>query len=294
MNDRRQKKTMSLPKKVENLTREEAAAELEHLAQLIRYHDRLYFELAAPEIEDAAYDELVQRNRDIEALFPDLRRPDSPTLRIGAPPASGFKKVKHRYPMLSLDNAFNEQDINDFIKRMQRFLQLEDQHIPVVAEPKIDGLSAAVLYQKGELVLAATRGDGLTGEDVTQGIKTIPDIPHRLLGNDIPESLEIRGEVYMRCEDFFKLNQQRQEAGESLFANPRNAAAGSLRQLDVQVTASRPLHFFAYALEALSGSLPKTQWEVLQSLKNWGFSVCEEITLCTTESEMLVLYEKLV
>jgi len=284
---------MSLPNNVENLTREEAAAELARLAQLIRYHDRLYFELAAPEIEDAAYDALVRRNQDIEALFPDLRRADSPTLRIGAPPASGFRKVKHRYPMLSLENAFSAQDIDDFVRRVQRFLQLEGKPIPVVAEPKIDGLSAAVFYQNGELVLAATRGDGLTGEDVTQGIKTISDIPHRLLGDHIPESLEIRGEVYMRRQDFFKLNKQRQEGGEPLFANPRNAAAGSLRQLDVQVTASRPLHFFAYALEALSGDLPKTQWEVLQRLQHWGFSVCEEITLCADEGEMLALYEKL-
>ncbi|MEI8296364.1 MAG: NAD-dependent DNA ligase LigA, partial [Alphaproteobacteria bacterium] len=277
-------------KNIEDLTCEEAAAELARLATLIRHHDILYFERASPEIDDASYDALVRRNRDIEAQFPDLRREDSPTLRVGAPPASGFKKVKHTRPMLSLDNAFNAQDISDFLKRVQRFLQRGEVDLAVLAEPKIDGLSAALHYQGGELVLAATRGDGLTGEDITHSIRTIADIPHKLLGDDIPEKLEVRGEVYMSAQDFFKLNERRQAEGGPPFANPRNAAAGSVRQLDAQVTATRPLHFFAYACET---NIAKTQQEIIHRLKQWGFAVCDEIALCTSEAEMLAFYANL-
>lgn len=279
---------------VDSLTREEAIKELERLAREIAHHDYLYFELSAPEISDAEYDSLVQRNRAIEKRFPDLRRADSPTLRVGATPASGFKKVKHRFPMLSLDNAFQDQDIYDFIKRVRRFLSLSADHpVEIVAEPKIDGVSAALHYQNGKFVLATTRGDGHTGEDITENVRTLSDVPPQLAGSDVPESLEVRGEIYIGRQDFLRLNQQRNEGGEAPFANPRNAAAGSLRQLDPTVTAQRPLHFFAYAAEALSGSPAKTQWDTLKTLRLWGFPVCNEVTLCADEQAMLAFYAKL-
>jgi DNA ligase (NAD+) len=281
------------PLLVTELTRDQAIKELERLARLISYHDQRYFQLDAPEISDAEYDALVLRNYQIEAMFPDLRRPDSPSRRIGASPAKGFKKVKHRSPMLSLENAFSEEDILDFLDRIRRFLSLPSgTPIEMVAEPKIDGLSAALHYQNGKLRLAATRGDGSEGEDVTENVRTISDVPEQLVG-DFPESLEIRGEVYMCREDFFRLNQQRVAEGDPEFANPRNAAAGSLRQLDPRVTARRPLKFFAYAFDALSGGKVNQQIEVIELLRQWGFSVAKEIQLCRTHEEVLAFYQSL-
>lgn len=276
---------------VEELTPLEAAIELERLAKLIKHHDELYFQKDAPEISDAAYDALVIRNRKIELRFPELRREDSPTRRIGAPLAAGFRKVKHRTPMLSLENAFNSEDVDDFFDRVRRFLNLtSDQEIDIVAEPKIDGLSASLHYQNGRLRLGATRGNGSEGEDITENVKTILDIPGVLEGENIPESLEVRGEIYMCRDDFFALNERRHQAGESEFANPRNAAAGSVRQLDPKITASRPLKFFAYAFEALSGVELSLHSEALAQLKQWGFVVNPEIQLCHSPQQALDYY----
>lgn len=276
---------------VESLTPLEAAIELERLAKEIAHHDILYFQKDAPEISDAEYDALVIRNRKIELRFPELRRDDSPTRRIGAPLASGFRKVKHRIPMLSLENAFDDEDVQDFFERVRRFLKLGDnQEIEIVAEPKIDGLSATLHYQNGRLRLGATRGDGSEGEDITENIKTILDIPIVLEGDNIPESLEVRGEVYMCRDDFFALNARRRDKGESIFANPRNAAAGSLRQLDPTVTAMRPLRFFAYGFDALSGVTLTEHSAALAQLKRWGFVVSPDICLCHSLDQVINYY----
>lgn len=279
-------------KPVDALTRSEAKQELEVLASQIAHHDHLYFQMDAPEVSDADYDALVLRNRHIEARFPDLRREDSPTRRIGAPLSRGFRKVKHRQQMLSLENAFTADDVRDFFERVRRFLNLESSApLPVVAEPKIDGLSASLHYQRGQLKLAATRGDGNEGEDITQNVLVIPNVPSHLRGDDFPENLEVRGEVYMCRDDFMKLNEERLAQGEPEFANPRNAAAGSLRQLDPSVTAARPLKFFAYHYDALSGTPIHYHLELLENLKKWGFSVNSEIRMCSTLEEILSFYD---
>ncbi|MDF3034220.1 MAG: ligase [Alphaproteobacteria bacterium] len=280
---------------VDQLTPDQAAEELACLANLIAHHDYLYHQLATPEISDADYDALVLRNRAIEARFPDLRRSDSPSLRVGAAPAAGFKKVRHHKPMLSLDNAFSPEDVTDFLNRIRRFLQLpEDQVVEVMAEPKIDGLSASLHYQDGRFVLGATRGDGSEGEDITHNLRTLKDVPLILQGEHIPQSLEIRGEVYMRRDDFLSLNKARTTAGEAEFANPRNAAAGSVRQLDPKITAKRPLHFFAYAYHALPGDRKhQTQGDILESLNRWGFSVTRLRQICQNEDEVMTFYHQL-
>ncbi|MBX3486869.1 MAG: NAD-dependent DNA ligase LigA [Candidatus Paracaedibacteraceae bacterium] len=276
---------------VQKLTRDQAIQELARLAKTIAYHDQRYFQDDQPEISDADYDALALRNRQIEAQFPDLRREDSPSKRIGAPVAKGFKKVKHRVPMLSLENAFTPEDVANFYDRIRRFLSLDhDEAIDCVAEPKIDGLSAALHYQNGRLRLAATRGDGSEGEDITENVKTIGDVPVILSGDHIPESLEIRGEIYMSRSAFFQLNQQRQAEGEPEFANPRNAAAGSVRQLDPSVSAKRPLSFFAYYYDTLSGDHTLTHADCLDNLRKWGFSVNPEIKLCQTEADLTNFY----
>ncbi len=282
------------PQPIDQLTRDEAAEELARLAKEIAHHDYLYHQLDAPKISDAAYDALVARNRAIEARFPDLQRDDSPSHRIGGGTSPGFKKVKHRTPMLSLDNAFTPDDVTDFLNRIRRFLQLPtDQPIEMVAEPKIDGLSASLHYQDGCFILGATRGDGSEGEDITANLRTVKGIPLILQGENPPQNLEIRGEVYMRRDDFLKLNETRITAGEPEFANPRNAAAGSVRQLDPKITAKRPLHFFAYAYETLSGVKDKTQRELLESLKMWGFSVTTLRQVCQNEKDLMAFYHKL-
>ncbi len=279
---------------LDQLTRDQASHELARLAKAIAYHDQRYFQDDNPEISDADYDALVIRNRQIEALFPDLRREDSPSKRVGAPVAKGFKKVKHRVPMLSLENAFTPEDVTSFFDRVRRFLSLDNQApIECVAEPKIDGLSAALHYQNGRLKLAATRGDGSEGEDITENVKTIKDVPTVLTGDSIPESIEIRGEIYMSRADFFKLNQQRQQEGEPEFANPRNAAAGSVRQLDPTISAARPLSFFAYYYDTLSGDQPTTHSDSLEKLKQWGFSVNPEIKTCQSPSHLLEFYSNI-
>ena len=254
----------------EDLTRDQAEAELAHLADALARLDRAYHAEDAPLVSDAAYDALKARNRAIEARFPDLKRPDSPSERVGAAPAEGFGKVRHRRPMLSLENAFDPEDVAEFAARVRRFLGLpEDAPVALTAEPKIDGLSLSLRYENGALTEAATRGDGETGENVTANARTVDDIPQALSG--APDVLEVRGEVYMSHADFAALNDRQQAAGERTFANPRNAAAGSLRQLDPAVTASRPLRFFAYGWGELSAPLADTQWGALERLRALGF-----------------------
>ena len=258
---------------VEELTEETAAAELAQLAETIARADRLYHEQDAPEITDAEYDGLRRRNAAIEARFPELLRKDSPSQRVGSAPAGGFAKVRHRVPMLSLDNAFDEEDFTAFLDRARRFLGLAPEAaLSLVAEPKIDGLSIALTYEDGRFVQGATRGDGTEGEDVTANLRTVGAIPQRLAG-PAPARLEVRGEVFMLKADFLRLNEAQAAAGAKVFANPRNAAAGSLRQLDPAVTATRPLSFFAYGMGESSEPVAGTHWGYLERLRGWGFAV---------------------
>ena len=279
---------------VEALTEEQAAVELERLAREIAEHDRNYHQLDAPTISDAEYDALGRRNRVLETRFPGLVRDDSPSRRVGAAPAQGFRKVRHAQPMLSLDNAFHDEDVTGFHGRIRRFLGLDgDAAIDVVAEPKIDGLSAALLYEDGELVRGATRGDGETGEDVTNNLRVTGDVPHRLSGRGVPERLEVRGEVYMRREDFLALNRAQESAERQVFANPRNAAAGSLRQLDPGITETRPIRFFGYAWGEVSAPVADTLWEARQRLAEWGFTLNEPARRCETLEAVLDHYREL-
>jgi DNA ligase (NAD+) len=285
------KTTADLP--VETLTEAQAKAELRRLAAEIARHDRLYHTHDAPEISDAEYDLLRRRNDTIEKRFPALIRADSPSRRVGAAPATGFAKVKHSKPMLSLDNAFEEEDVREFDARVRRFLGLDaETAVEFVAEPKIDGLSITLRYEKGKFVRGATRGDGETGEDVTANLKTLEDIPPLLKGRNIPDYIDVRGEVYLQRKDFEKLNAQREAEGEPLFANPRNAAAGSLRQLDSTITASRPLRFFAYQWGEMSKP-PKTHWQFLEQLRGWGFCVNPLAKLTKSVDEVLAYYKKI-
>ncbi|MEQ8269181.1 MAG: NAD-dependent DNA ligase LigA [Parvibaculum sp.] len=270
---------------------EEAAEELERLAHEIADHDRLYYQKDAPRVSDAEYDALRRRNDAIEARYPELVREDSPSHRVGAQPAEGFGKVVHRVPMLSLSNAFDDEDVRDFCARIRRFLNLKEEEVlSVTAEPKIDGLSAALRYEKGEFVLGATRGDGREGENVTANLKTIGDIPAKLKGKNIPDIVEVRGEVYMSHEDFAALNERQREAGKPVFANPRNAAAGSLRQLDAKITASRPLRFFAYTWGEMSEMPAETQSGVMDAFRKWGFTVNPLFSRCDTIEALIAFY----
>ena len=282
---------------VERLTEAEAAAELARLAAEILHHDQLYYAKDAPEISDAAYDELRRRSAAIEARFPELVRADSPSRRVGAAPAATFAKVTHSVPMLSLQNAFEEADVRDFFASVRNFFrrtateaQVAEDVVEIMAEPKIDGLSAALRYEGGRLAVGATRGDGVTGEDITANIRTLRSVPERLLGKDWPEIIEIRGEVYMERAGFFAVNAEREAAGEPVFANPRNVAAGSLRQLDPAVTARRPLKFFAYHWGEASRPFARTHAEALQRFADWGFTVNEHSRLCRGVDEVLAFY----
>ena len=258
------------PTPTEPMPTEDAAAELARLAAEIARHDQLYNTEDAPEITDAEYDALRQRNAALEAQFPHLVRDDSPSRRVGAAPASGFAKASHLAPMLSLDNVFGPADFDAFCARARRFLGLKDGALPLVAEPKIDGLSISLTYEDGHLVRGATRGDGAVGEDVTANLRTMPGVPHTLHG-DAPKLIEVRGEVFMTKADFLALNAA--QTGGRTYANPRNAAAGSLRQLDPAVTAARALSLFAYAMGEASAPPAATHWAYLQQLAAWGFSV---------------------
>ena len=258
---------------VEDLTAETAAKALAWLAAEMARHDALYAE-ATPEISDADYDALRARNLEIEAAFPDLVRPDSPSNKVGAVASSQFAEVRHGVPMLSLDNAFDEGEVRDFVARIARFLKLPaDEPITFVAEPKIDGLSANLLYVHGKLTIGATRGDGRSGEDVTANLNTIADVKQTLAGEDWPDRIEIRGEVYAPNDAFAAFNAAAEAEGRRTYANPRNFAAGSLRQKDARITGKRPLSFFAYAWGEHSSDFAETQWEALQKLKTWGFPV---------------------
>jgi DNA ligase (NAD+) len=279
---------------VERLTRAQAASELARLAAEIAHHDRLYYRDAAPEISDAAYDELRQRNQAIEARFPDLIRADSPSHRIGAPPVEDFGKVRHRVPMLSLDNAMDAGAVSEFLRRVRRFLNLsEDVPLDLVAEPKIDGLSASLRYEDGLFVQGATRGDGIVGEDVTANLRTIQDIPQRLDGARLPSTLEVRGEVYMERGDFLASNAAREAAGEPLFANPRNFAAGSLRQLDPGITARRRLRFLAYGWGEAVPPVEGAYSDFLARLDQWRFRVNSLTERCADEAAVIAYHERL-
>jgi DNA ligase (NAD+) len=257
----------------EALDEAQAAAELSRLADEIAAHDLRYYQDEAPTVSDAEYDALKRRNAALEARFPGLVRENSPSLRVGAPSAGTFAPVVHGVPMLSLDNAFSDEDAAEFDARVRRFLRLGEEPIAYTAEPKIDGLSASLLFQDGRLIRGATRGDGRTGEDVTANLRTISDIPHRLAGSDWPDLIEIRGEVYLGHAEFAQMNAAAATSGQRTYANPRNAASGSLRQIDPAITAARPLRFFAYAWGELSATFAATQWEALERLRAWGFSV---------------------
>jgi DNA ligase (NAD+) len=275
---------------VESLTPEEAEAELARLAAEIAHHDRLYHRDDAPEITDAEYDELRRRNHALEARFPDLIRPDSPSLRVGAAPVEAFGKVVHSIPMLSLDNAMTGEDVLEFAARVRRFLNLPaDAPLDFVAEPKIDGLSCSLRYEHGLMVRGATRGDGTTGEDVTANVRTIRDIPQRLAtgGDPPPAVLEVRGEVYMEHGDFKALNARRAEAGEPPFMNPRNAAAGSLRQLDSRITAGRRLRFFAHGWGEADPPVAGTYGGFLDGLRRLGFRVNPRTRRCASAEELI-------
>ncbi|MEX0758356.1 MAG: NAD-dependent DNA ligase LigA, partial [Tistlia sp.] len=264
-------KPESLDSPVELLSRAAAKKELKWLAGEIARHDRLYHQKDAPEVSDAAYDALRRRNEALEERFPDLKRSDSPSERVGAETAAGFAKVRHAVPMLSLGNAFEEADVRDFVARVRRFLSLgEEAPLGFVAEPKIDGLSISLRYEGGVFVRGATRGDGSEGEEVTENLRTIGEIPGNLAGA-VPGVFEVRGEVYMTKSDFLALNERQAEAGRKVFANPRNAAAGSLRQLDAAITRSRPLHCFLYAAGQLSEPVAETHWDYLAFLRRLGF-----------------------
>ncbi|WAJ26518.1 NAD-dependent DNA ligase LigA [Antarcticirhabdus aurantiaca] len=260
-------------KAIEDLTLDEAAAELARLADEMAGHDKRYYEDDAPTVSDAEYDALRQRNAAIEARFPELARSDSPSAKVGAAPSAKFAKVRHAVPMLSLDNAFSDEDVADWAKRVRRMLKLgEADPLAITAEPKIDGLSLSLRYEKGRLVTAATRGDGTVGEDVTRNALTLDDIPERLKG-EAPDIFEVRGEVYMAHADFAALNERQAAEGKPVFANPRNAAAGSLRQKDPEITAKRPLRFFAYAWGGASDLPGDTQTEVVAAIGRFGFPV---------------------
>ena len=273
----------------DTISEAEAANRLMRLAKDIARHDKLYHDQDAPEISDAEYDALVRENRELEERFPQLVRADSPSKRLGAAPTTALAKVAHARPMLSLENAFSEEEVGDFSARVRRFLNLPaDAFVAVTAEPKIDGLSCSVRYERGELVLAATRGDGAVGEDVTPNVRTISDIPQRIAG--APDVLEVRGEVYMSKDDFEALNERQEASGGKIFANPRNAAAGSLRQKDASITAARPLRFLAHGWGEISEHLAKTQFEAMKRIEAFGIPVSDLLVRCDDLAAMLAHY----
>ena len=279
----------------EFLTELEAVAELAQLAKRLKELEIAYHTYDAPLVSDGEYDALKRRNEDIERAFPHLVRADSPSLRVGAKVADGFKKVTHKVPMLSLGNIFDVTEIAEFVDKIRRFLGLSDtQEITFVAEPKIDGLSYSALYHNGVFETGATRGDGTVGEDITANLKTIAGLPKRIQSasdrHPVPEWLDVRGEVYMSKADFMELNAMAQAGGKKVFANPRNAAAGSLRQLDASVTAGRKLSLFSYAYGFLQGQKWSSHWEFLTSLKQWGFPVSPDIKLCKNVQELADYY----
>jgi len=279
---------------VENLSEKQAKAEYARLGEEIAGHDRRYYQEDAPTVSDAEYDRLRQRYAAIEARFPQLRTLESLTQRVGAAPAARFAKVRHAVPMLSLDNAFTEDDVVDFVGRIRRFLRLaDDEEIIFSAEPKIDGLSMSLRYEHGELVTAATRGDGTEGEDVTANVKTLKDVPQRLKGGGVPAVCEVRGEVYMTKHAFLALNQRQAETGGQIFANPRNSAAGSLRQKDPRITASRPLGFFAYGWGEMSAMPAHTHSGMVKWFGACGFKTNPLTKMCRAVDELLRFHRQI-
>jgi len=285
--------TKSQVKDVNALSRAEAEKELARLAREIAEHDRAYYQEDQPRISDSQYDALRARNEAIEAQFPDLIRPDSPSRKVGASPAEKFEKVTHAKPMLSLSNAFDDEDVREFCDRIRRFLNLGSETAAFTAEPKIDGLSASLRYEGGQLVQAATRGDGQVGENITENIRTLKDIPQTIGSANVPDVLEVRGEVYMAHSDFELLNARQAEQNKQTFANPRNAAAGSLRQLDPGITASRPLRFYAHGWGEITQMPVQTQWRMMQLIGDWGFPVDPQLQLCQSLEDMLTAYKSI-
>ena len=287
----KRKTQLSAPVPVAQLDEAEAAAELERLAGAIAHHDALYYRKDQPEISDADYDALRARNVAIEARFAHLIREDSPSLRVGAAPLEAFGKVRHGVPMLSLNNVFDDEGARDFLDRIRRFLGLTSADgLAFTAEPKIDGLSITLRYEQGKLVQGATRGDGYEGENVTANVRTIADIPRSIRAQGFPDPFEVRGEIYMSRSAFQRLNEEQTARGERVFANPRNAAAGSLRQLDAKITASRPLQFFAYGWGEAPSLPANTQWGVYEAFRAWGFPLNPLARLTHSVEEMLETY----
>lgn len=281
------------PPQPDDLTPAQAASEHARLAVEVSEHNRLYYQDDAPRVSDAEYDALFRRLQDIEARFPELVTPESPTQQVGAEPTSGFAKVRHAVPMLSLANAFDDDDVIDFVARVRRFLNPpDDEPVVLVAEPKIDGLSVSLRYEYRTFVRGATRGDGAEGEDITANLRTIVDIPAEL-PEDAPDILEVRGEVFMPKSEFAALNARQAAADDKVFANPRNAAAGSLRQLDPSITASRTLRLFSYAWGEISEEPFGTHWSFLERLRGWGFPVNPLVQHCDGVEEALAAYNKI-
>ncbi len=285
-------KAKTLPD-VTALTKAQAKVEHKRLALELEGHDRRYYQDDAPSVSDAEYDALRQRFNAIEKRFPELVTSDSPSQKVGAAPSGRFRKVRHAVPMLSLDNAFAEQDVIDFVGRIVRFLKLADDRIDFSAEPKIDGLSMSLRYEGGELITAATRGDGAEGEDVTANIRTLEDVPQKLKGRKVPDICEVRGEVYMTKKAFLALNERQKAEGGTIFANPRNSAAGSLRQKDPTITASRPLGFFAYAWGEMSAMPEDTQSGMIGWFERCGFKTNPLTKLCHSVDELIAFHRKI-
>jgi DNA ligase (NAD+) len=287
-------KSKKTPPAVDTLTKAQAKVELKRLALEIEGHDKRYYQDDAPKISDADYDALRKRFNAIEARFPEFVTSDSPSQKIGAAPSGRFRKVRHAVPMLSLDNAFAEEDVIDFVGRIRRFLKLsDDEEIDFSAEPKIDGLSMSLRYEGGELVTAATRGDGAEGEDVTANIRTLEDVPKKLRGRNVPDICEVRGEVYMTKQAFLALNERQKAAGDTIFANPRNSAAGSLRQKDPSITASRPLGFFAYAWGQMSEMPADRQSGMIAWFERCGFKTNPLTKLCHSVEQLIAFHHKI-
>jgi DNA ligase (NAD+) len=279
---------------VSKLTKAQAKVELKRLALELEGHDKRYYQDDAPVVTDAEYDALRQRYNAIEKRFPEFVTGESPSQKVGAQPSGRFAKVRHAVPMLSLDNAFAEQDVLDFAARIRRFLKLgDDEGIGFSAEPKIDGLSMSLRYEGGELVTAATRGDGAVGEDVTANIRTLEDVPQKLKGRNVPDICEVRGEVYMTKQAFLALNERQKAAGDTIFANPRNSAAGSLRQKDPGITASRPLGFFAYAWGEMAAMPADTQSGMIKWFERCGFTTNPLTRLCHSVEELLGFHREI-
>lgn len=282
--------TQETPVSIDTMSIDQARLAHDQLADALRAHNAAYYQDDAPVVSDAEYDVLFQRLVALEAAFPELKTEDSPTQKVGAAPAQGFAKVRHAIPMLSLGNAFDDADVAEFLTRIRRFLSIgDDEPLEIVGEPKIDGLSVSLRYENGVFVRGTTRGDGTEGEDITANLQTLEDIPEKLAGN-APEIAEIRGEVYFPKSAFRALNEAQKANDAKIFANPRNAAAGSLRQLDWTITAQRPLRMFAYAWGELSAVVADSQWDFLETISSWGFQINPVSRLCTSLDEVLRLY----